>query len=1088
MTDLRLPRPLSTPLELLEGLRDALRRAVARRGVPERPGRRAARRRAQWSGDGSRDFAVSTAGGLGGNGQLVANGPTGVPARAWLTNSYDANLETSAAVYLNATASAHLFARGQNLATATPSYYAVNVVRGAEVQLVRVNKGVETVLGSAKTPDYLSNRWVTVTLRADGDNLRVFLHRGDTNQHLGHDGAYTRQRTAAIEVTDNAVRGSGQVGFARGAQNAGEVTFDSLRVGPASATDAAPLAEERFSQPAKGLPAGWSSWAGPGRFTAATVADETLRLDAASATEGRAWLTRAVASDVQVSSSIYVDSLVPAGLIARGSNLATATETGYGLNVKRGLEVQLTRTVGGREVTLADLTSKEWLSGQWVQASLVLNGDQLRAQIYRSDTGQYLNDDGTWGLLPAWALTATDDTIKSGSFVGLTRGHGYAGAVAFDNFIVTTAPDRVAPPTPIPSEVDKPTTPANPGEDLPRPAPPRVPPPAVVTPQAPAASRPTPTPSTGNAALPTVARNYDHIRLANLAYYGTPFGDFEQSLLRNSVDLVIPNTAYLDTIDAINSDTPQFVYSNVSNIYLNLLTDWNEYADRNQLDREAAFYHAAKATEYRGASASSVPVNQFWGVYRTAADATSTDLTRDARKSGTKVALPSNGGTLALGYLEKFRELNVDIATAPQGNWSGAWEYVSAVDAAGNPTRWTTLRTLSDGTAGLRRDGRITFDPPRDWVAASVGGSARLFYVRLKASGIGTAPTVNTILGRDYTANQTIPAFDAAADRDGDGYLSDTEYARRQSGFDARFAYESRVFYPNYGPHRLATNVSDPAFRGWAADYHARTLAAQPHADGFFVDNSIGRLILDPSTIRESLDTYSDDYGSLLGGIEQQLRRGGHWLIANTAGGNGTSDPVFKNGVSALEEFALRPLSANHVQYDDLAATLKYRRELANGRAYEILDSLPGNGFDADDPRLQLATLAMYYTVADPDLSFLMVNGGNEPASAWQRHWIEAATYNVGKPKATQSLVATGTDPANSSLVYKVYGREYDNALVLYKPLSYTRGTNGTTAANTATTHQLDSIYRPLNADGSLGNPTRTVTLRNGEGAVLVRA
>ncbi len=47
---------------------------------------------------------------------------------------------------------------------------------------------------------------------------------------------------------------------------------------------------------------------------------------------------------------------------------------------------------------------------------------------------------------------------------------------------------------------------------------------------------------------------------------------------------------------------------------------------------------------------------------------------------------------------------------------------------------------------------------------------------------------------------------------------------------------------------------------------------------------------------------------------------------------------------------------------------------------------------------------------------------------------------------------------------------------------------NGTMADDTATTHQLGGWYRPLRADGTLGPPVNKVTLRNGEGAVLVRA
>ena len=179
-------------------------------------------------------------------------------------------------------------------------------------------------------------------------------------------------------------------------------------------------------------------------------------------------------------------------------------------------------------------------------------------------------------------------------------------------------------------------------------------------------------------------------------------------------------------------------------------------------------------------------------------------------------------------------------------------------------------------------------------------------------------------------------------------------------------------------------------------------------------------------------------------------------------------------------------MTANHVQFDDLNATLNFRREVSGGHSYEILDSLP-QGRDANDPRVQMTTLAMYYAVADSHSTFLMLNGGNEPASGWKRHWIDAITYNVGQAKGSSSVMAEGYDPSNKRLVYKVYQRDFDNAKVLYKPLAYTRGETGTTADNTATSHQLDGWYRMVNADGSMGQPVRSVTLRNGEGMVLAK-
>jgi hypothetical protein len=96
--------------------------------------------------------------------------------------------------------------------------------------------------------------------------------------------------------------------------------------------------------------------------------------------------------------------------------------------------------------------------------------------------------------------------------------------------------------------------------------------------------------------------------------------------------------------------------------------------------------------------------------------------------------------------------------------------------------------------------------------------------------------------------------------------------------------------------------------------------------------------------------------------------------------------------------------------------------------------------------------------------------------------------FDVGKPRGTWSVFAQGKDPERTYLDYKVYQRGYDRALVLYKPLSYLNGRTGTTSDATATVHRLNGNFRELRADGTLGPVVNYVRLRNGEGAILVRA
>lgn len=98
-------------------------------------------------------------------------------------------------------------------------------------------------------------------------------------------------------------------------------------------------------------------------------------------------------------------------------------------------------------------------------------------------------------------------------------------------------------------------------------------------------------------------RHYSHIRVAMLAYTGTPVGTVEQNLLRQSVDLVIPHIRYLDQFNALAPATPQMIYTNVSNIYEELLTDWLNYADRRMFDREARSITSRKRRRSRATAA-----------------------------------------------------------------------------------------------------------------------------------------------------------------------------------------------------------------------------------------------------------------------------------------------------------------------------------------------------------------------------------------------------------------------------------------------------------------------------------------------------
>lgn len=1091
-----------------------------------------------WLSNSSNGFLTSRLSASDGKVSLASVGDRNTEASFWFQQTVPADAGLTIDVRSDNATPVAVFTRESGVNLGRPTYLAARIgPSGRQLEVVEVSSGQSRSLASLPITMPTFGQWYTVRLQPIGSRVNVQLQRQDTSQYLNASGSWQNALTNAIQTTTNLPAQSGRVGIQRSPGAAGMVFFDNLIVtAPPSQVFRTTFDTNRPTD----LPSEWLRWASPSttnfQVSSARSFSPSNGFSSAGASNSaaRAWLREAQPTDVQASVYAYADSLIPVTLMARGSALDTAQPNYYGLSLVRGVEARLVAVIGGVETTLRTIRSNNWVSSTWLRMTLIANGGELRAVISRADTGQYLTPDGNWQDTPIPAMSASDTRLTSGSGVGVARPARVAGTVTVDDFEVRPAPSVTGPPIQLTASQpgtnytgDVTFTVTGDSQNPPRRVEYRLngrarssavtlnsswtldtttlangPQQLVIwaVDEAGNASATTwnftttnanPTPPT----RPDLPRKLPNIRIAQLAYNGNPMGSFEQSRLADSVDLVIANPRFQQTIQNVSPSTTQLLYSNVSNLYFDLHTDWLNYADRNGANRELAYYHVSRPTPFQGSSPSAQPVTWFWSAVRANASGVRTDVTSAARSGSTAgISLGGMGETFAIGYPDRFRELNWTFRSGATTGWQGQLEYVSAVNPDGTPRTWSLLNLLNDGTNRLATNGRMTFDPPADWVPSrTTSGAAAIFTLRVRvSSGTPTqAPVVQTVLGRDYVnANGQqqgiIPSFDYDADLDGDGYLTDAEFANRAAGNNARFVYESRLFYPFYGQMRFATNPASTEVRRWAADYHRRLLQQYPLVDGLFLDNSNGRLPIGNTAVIEPTAGYNEDYAGMIRVLMQAVAPS--LVFSNTAGGNADATPIAAASSGVLEEFLLRPTEANWANVVDMTNLVNSRLNADSPSPYTILDTHPGSNA-VSDARLQRSALAYYYLLADPNRTMLMLWGGFSPSNSWAPGWIPAISTNVGRPTASQTLWASGNDPENSALEYRVFGRQYDNALMLYKPRSYTLGVGtGTTNAATATTHNLGGNFRVLNADGTLGPAVSQITLRNGEGVVLMRA
>lgn len=150
-----------------------------------------------------------------------------------------------------------------------------------------------------------------------------------------------------------------------------------------------------------------------------------------------------------------------------------------------------------------------------------------------------------------------------------------------------------------------------------------------------------------------------------------------------------------------------------------------------------------------------------------------------------------------------------------------------------------------------------------------------------------------------------------------------------------------------------------------------------------------------------------------------------------------------------------------------------------------IASTFPHGNSGTPAERMKMWELSSYYMVVpqNPEnLALQLENSWNRPYSSM---WLRAQEADIGHPLGARVLASRGTDPLGQS--YAVYTRDMDRALVVMR-VNQGWGSHSY-ADGTAVTIPLPATEQwiPLNADGTLGSPVTSVSLRNVEAAILLR-
>lgn len=482
-----------------------------------------------------------------------------------------------------------------------------------------------------------------------------------------------------------------------------------------------------------------------------------------------------------------------------------------------------------------------------------------------------------------------------------------------------------------------------------------------------------------------------------------------------------------------------------------------------------------------------------------------------------------------VGYEEPFAEINWEFATMGKNvKWKN--EYW-------NGKEWQVFN-IADATDGFSRNGRMMFWPPADWRALSVNGSRSKYFVRFIFSDDDKTPVSSRIFGDNWLngkSNACRGWDEASPSVVNNGPLAFNPTPPADAS--AKFRYQSRVPFWSHD-HFVANPANmqlkgEKKFRSWAmfvaneiikktvgndytgvmCDDGERNISA----DGIKAELTDFSLATRNDWMKESVDKYRDVVEQVKS-VKPKLRMGinsqnkslvnlGDWNLAeyNTF--------VWKTGSAG--DFGSNNTS-KVMAYDDYLPS-SGKKDVTGLLIYQdTADTVPGVGTVWERAnRGPLAALSKHYIGMNKNTIFSyysrggfiydetdevilknkkIVHQASEPAPKiedvhrWAT-WFPAMGVDIGYPDTK------GHNVGKRDTVWKkgkdigggpdIWRRDFTQAVVLHRPAFWSTTKQAYDVGSTNIS--LGTSYYPMRADGITGPGIDRISLRPGEGAILMK-